>query len=64
MTTVNTEALERGDLPGVTTVVDHPDEQEQGAGGDAVVHHLQHPALDALGGEGERAQHDEAQVGD
>ena len=58
------QALERGDLAGVAAVVDHPDEEEQGAGGDAVVHHLQHAALDALGGEGEGAEHDEAEVGD
>ena len=58
------EALEGGDLPGVAAVVDHPDEEEERAGGDAVVHHLQHAALDALRGEGEGAEHDEAEVGD
>ena len=45
------QALEGGDLPGVAAVVDHADEEEEGAGGDAVVDHLQHAALDALGGE-------------
>ena len=29
-----------------------------------MVHHLHHAALDALGGEGEGAEHDEAEVGD
>ena len=58
------QALELGDLPGVAALVDHPDEEEQGAGGDAVVDHLQHAALQALGGERERAEHDEAEVGD
>ena len=50
ITTVNTpakigadllQALELGDLAGVAALVDHPDEEEQGAGGDAVVDHLQ-----------------------
>ena len=39
------QALERGDLAGVAPLVDHADEEEQGAGGDAVVDHLQHAAL-------------------
>ena len=58
------EALERRDLAGVAPLVDHPDEEEERAGGEAVVHHLHHAALDALGGEGEGAEDDEAEVGD
>ena len=57
------QAAELGDLAGVAALVDHADEEEQGAGGQAVVDHLEHAALEALGGEGERAEHDEAQVG-
>ena len=58
ITTVNTaakigadllEALELGDLAGVAALVDHPDEEEQRAGGDAVVDHLQHAAGHAPG---------------
>ena len=57
------EAAELGDLPGVAALVDHPDEEEQGAGREAVVDHLQDRALQALGREGEGAEHDEAEVG-
>ena len=56
--------LQLGDLPGVAALVDHPDQEEEGAGGQPVVDHLEHPAGDALGREGEDAEHDEAQVGD
>ena len=35
------EPSEVGDLAGVAPLVDHPDEQEQGAGGQPVVDHLQ-----------------------
>ena len=50
------QAAQLGDLAGVAALVDHPDEEEQGAGGQAVVDHLQHAAGDALGGEGERCR--------
>ena len=36
------DALQLGDLAGVAALVDHPDEEEQRAGGHAVVDHLQH----------------------
>ncbi len=52
------------DLVGVAALVDHPEQEEQGTGRDAVVDHLEHTALDALAGEGEGAQGDEAEVGD
>ena len=39
------QALELGDLAGVAALVDHADEEEQRAGGDAVVDHLQDAAL-------------------
>ena len=58
------EAVELGDLAGVAALVDHADEEEQRAGGDAVVDHLQDAALDALRGEGEGAEDDEAEVRD
>ena len=58
------EATELGDQTGVATVVDPTDEQEQRAGRDAVVDHLQQAAGQALGVEGEGADHDEAKVGD
>ena len=57
------ESSEVGDLAGVAALVDHPDEQEEGAGREAVVDHLDQAALDALGRQGERAQDDEAEVG-
>ena len=58
------QALELGDLVGVAALVDEADQEEQGAGDDAVVDHLQHAALEALGGEGEQAEDDEAEVRD
>ena len=58
------DALERADLAGVAALVDPADQDEQCAGGDAVVDHLQHAAGDRLVRERERAEHDEAEVGD
>ena len=51
-------------LAGVAALVDPPDEEEQRAGRQAVVDHLQHAAGDRLAGDGEDAEHDEAEVGD
>ncbi len=45
-------------------LVHHPDQQEERARGEAVVHHLQDAAGHRLRGEGEDPQHHEAQVGD
>ena len=42
------ETAQLGDFAGVATLVDHPDEEEQGAGGEAVVDHLEQPALESL----------------
>ena len=42
------EALQVGDLAGVAALVDHADEEEQGAGRDAVVDHLHDAAGDRL----------------
>ena len=53
------DAAELGDLPGVTALVEPPDEEEQCRRGDAVVHHLDHAARHALSGEREGAEHDE-----
>ena len=47
----------------MVAVVDHADEQEQPAGRQAVVDHLQHAAGDARRVQREQAQHAEAQVG-
>ena len=58
------DAAQVGDLAGVATLVDPSDEDEEGAGGDAVVDHLQHAAGDRLRRQGERAEDDEAEVGD
>ncbi len=52
------------DLARMPPVVDHADEEEEGAGREAVVHHLYDPALQALGSEGEDAENDEAEVTD
>src|SRR5690606_15639079 len=57
------ETAELRDQLRVPTVVDHPDEKEQGTGGDAVVDVLDDRALEAAGGERERAQDDEPEVG-
>ena len=56
-------AAEGVDLAGVAPVVEDPDEEEEGAGGQAVADHGEQPALDPHGGEGERAEDDEAEVG-
>ncbi len=58
------DALQLGDLVGVAAVVEEAEQDEQGTGDDAVVDHLEHGALDALGVEGEQAQDREAHVGD
>ena len=52
------------DLGGAPPLPDHADEEEQGAGGQAVVDHLEHAAGDPLGAEGEEAEHDEGHVDD
>ena len=52
-----------GDLPGLPALVDPADEQEQGGRHQPVVHHQQHAAGEALGGEGEGPQGDEADLG-
>ena len=52
------------DLEGVAPVVEDPDEKEEGAGGEAVADHGEHPTLDADRGESERAEHHEPEVGD
>jgi hypothetical protein len=57
-------ASEVGDHPGVPPLVDHADEEEEGPGREAVIHHLEHAAGHALDIEGEDAEHHEAEVGD
>ncbi len=47
----------------MASLVKDADQQEEGAGAQAVVDHLQHGAADGLGGQGEDAEHDEAHVG-
>ena len=42
--------------------IDEPHKEEKRAGGNPVVHHLQHASLQALRVESERAQDDEAEV--
>ena len=44
-------------------LIEHADEQEEGARGDAVVHHLEDRSLQALRREGENPQHHESEVG-
>ena len=56
------QATKVGDLLGVPPVVDHPHQEEQRAGGQAMVHILDHRPLKPARGEGEGAEHDEAQV--
>ena len=56
------EATELVDLPRLAPLVDPPDEDEQGGDDQAVVDHLQDATGDGLGGQGERAQGDEADV--
>ena len=58
------QAAELGHVAGVVALVHHADAQEERAGGQAVVDHVEHGALQAGGVEGEHAQHAEAQVGD
>ncbi len=53
-----------GDLARVAPLVDHPDEQEERPRREAVVHHLDHAALQTLRGERERPEHDEPEVAD
>ena len=48
----------------VAAFVDHADDQKQSACAQAVVDHLQDAALDALGIEGEQAEHHEPEVAD
>ena len=50
------DAAELGDLAGVAALVDHADEEEEGAGGQAVVDHLEHAALQALRATGRRCR--------
>ena len=52
------------DQPRVPPLVDHADEEEERAGGDAVVDHDHQRALHALHGEREDAEHHEAEVAD
>jgi hypothetical protein len=57
-------ASAENDLPRVPPLVDHADQEEQRAGGDAVAdHHHQRP-LHRLQGHGEDAEHHEAEVRD
>ena len=58
------EAAHLRDRPVVGPLVDHADEEEQGAGDQAVVDHLEDRALDALLGEHEEPERDEAHVAD
>ena len=46
------------------TLVEIPDEEEERARRDAVVHHLQDRAVHRLGTQGREAEHDEAEVRD
>ena len=50
------DAAHVGDETGVAALVDHPHQEEEGAGGDAVVDHLQHAALQSLLGQAERCR--------
>ena len=56
--------VQLADLAGVAALVDPADHEEQRTGRDAVVDHLHDGAGDRLGRERERAEHDEAEVGD
>ena len=53
-----------GDFPRVPALVNHPDHQEEHAGGNAVIDLLQHAAGDAVRVERENSQGAEAQVAD
>ena len=63
---VNRDALpqpaELGNLARVAPHVEHPDQQKQSAGGNAVIEHLVNRAVDALGVERENSEHHETQV--
>ena len=58
------QAAERRDFARVAPLVDDADQQEQRAGADTVVDHLDDAAGHALGVEGEDAEHQEAHVAD
>jgi hypothetical protein len=58
------EATVLGDFEGVASVVEHADEQEERAGGDAVREHLVDGPLHGDGVEREDAEDDEAEVAD
>ncbi len=58
------QAAHLGDRPVVGPLVDHADQQEQGARDEAVVDHLEDRALEALLGEDEDAEGHEAHVAD
>ncbi len=58
------ETAELLELLGVAAVIEHPDEQEEGAGRETVVDHLEQGALPGDLVEGEEAEHDESEVGD
>ena len=57
------QAAQLGRLPRAPALVDEADEDEQRGHDEAVVQHEQHPAGQALGADGDRAQRDEADVG-
>src|SRR2546422_9807058 len=61
---VRPEAAEVAQPPRVITLVEHADQEEQGAGGQAVVNHLHQTARDAGLVEGKHAEHAKAQVAD
>jgi len=48
----------------VTTLVDHPNKEEERARGDPVIQHLVNRALDTLRGEAEDSQNHESQMTD
>ena len=52
------------DFVGVAAVVDHAEQKEESAGGDAVSQHLEDGAVHAGAGEAVDAQHHEAEVAD
>ncbi len=60
----SSEAAELGHFKGVTAIVEHADEQEEAAGGNAVGEHLEDGALHGNLVEGEDAENDEAEVAD
>ena len=58
------QPAELGDFARVAAQIDHPDQQEQPAGGNSVVQHLVNRALHPLRVEREDAEHHEAQMAD